>query len=59
VSLIAHIDVSQVQFGISSRNTWTEEDGDLNYHDFYCYIIELIDDLPDDNKEQLLKGWNL
>ncbi|KAG2115642.1 hypothetical protein BD769DRAFT_1391142 [Suillus cothurnatus] len=49
----------QVRFGISSRNTWTEEDGDFNYHNFYCYIIELIDDLPDNDKERLLKGWNL
>ncbi|KAG1725157.1 uncharacterized protein EDB91DRAFT_1087218 [Suillus paluster] len=49
----------QVQFGISSRNTWTEEDSDFNYHDFYRYIIELINDLPDNDKEQLLKDWNL
>ncbi|KAG1789935.1 uncharacterized protein HD556DRAFT_1446512 [Suillus plorans] len=49
----------QVRFGISSRNTWTEEDGDFNYRDFYRYIIELIDDLPDDDKERLLKHWNL
>ncbi|KAG1745043.1 uncharacterized protein EDB91DRAFT_1080557 [Suillus paluster] len=49
----------QVRFGISSRNTWTEEDGDFNYHDFYRHIIELINDLPDDDKEQLLKDWNL
>jgi hypothetical protein len=56
---MAHTDISKVRFGISSRNTWTEEDGDFNYHNFYCYIIELIDDLPDNDKERLLKGWNL
>jgi hypothetical protein len=58
-SCIAHIEVCQVRFGISSKNTWTEEDGDFNYRDFYRYIVELIEDLPEDVREQLLKGWNM
>jgi hypothetical protein len=59
LSLVAHIEVCQVRFGISSKNLWTEEDGDFNYCDFYRYIIELIGELPDDDREQLLKGWNM
>jgi hypothetical protein len=59
LSLVAYVEVCQVRFGISSKNLWTEEDGDFNYRDFYRYIVELIGELPEDDREQLLKGWNM
>lgn len=58
-SRIAHVDVLQVRFGISSKNIWTEVDGDFKYRDFYRNIVEFIEDLPDDDREQLFRDWNM
>ncbi|KAG1829891.1 hypothetical protein DFJ58DRAFT_848593 [Suillus subalutaceus] len=46
----AHIAYGRVQ---------TEEDGDFKYRDFYRNIVELIEDLLDDDREQIFKEWNM
>jgi len=46
----------QVHFGISAKNAWSKVDSAFNYRDFYNNIVMLIEDLPDPEWKELLKG---
>ncbi|KAF8119243.1 hypothetical protein EV363DRAFT_1245514 [Boletus edulis] len=56
----AHLAYAAVQarFGISSKNRWTEQDGNFDYRNFYYGLIEMIDDYPD-VKATVSKHYNM
>ncbi|KAG1791169.1 uncharacterized protein HD556DRAFT_1445425 [Suillus plorans] len=55
---MAHLSGQILNLGLS-KNIWTEVDGDFKYRNFYHNIVEFIEDLPDDDREQLFKDWNM
>jgi hypothetical protein len=55
-SCIAHIEVCQVRFEISLKNTQTEENGDFNYRHFYRHIVELIEDFASRSRRTIIEG---